>query len=462
MLRRQLALPLFLVASLLSLPLAGRADETPTPLRVDIIRSGIPKAHSMPARPTPRELDDAATPIVDREGNAGVAKAKDSRFDPYRFVRDVAGPDVQQVVIGSHAGSAARAAQSDVVIEGRLIDSAAFLSQGGGSVYSQYTFRVDKITKPLGASLAVGDTLTAERLGGRVRYPDGKIVRYRVSGQGSPVQGKKYLLFLARSADGRYTLLTGFEIRGAQRLPLDREPAASGGVPRNLEKTAGCSTNPPKDPELNGWTANSTVSVYIDPSIQGDARAAVVQAFSNWGAASGPTGDNSGVSFTFVDSPAASNGFTVTYGTPPAGIRASTDMGHAGATVTDAETAIDPSVTNYDAMLESMAHEIGHTFGIDDCTACSLTDSVMAGRPNGTDFNSANGRPTSPTPCDKQAVKAGNYPASTGGGGGGLPPGSGDGGGSPFGCTPEYEWHEVSFDHGQTWYVESYDYLGCW
>jgi hypothetical protein len=462
MLRRQLALPLFLGVSLF-LPLAGRADETPTPLRVDIIRSGIPKAHSTPAQPTPRELDDAATPIVDREGNAGVAKAKDSRFDPYRFVRDVAGPNVQQVVIGSHAGSAARAAQSDVVIEGRLIDSAAFLSQSGGSVYSQYTFRVDKITKSLGASLAVGDTLTAERLGGRVRYPDGKIVRYRVSGQGTPVQGKKYLLFLARSADGRYTLLTGFEIRGAQRLPLDPKPAASGGVPRNLEKAAGCSTNPPKDPSLNGWASGTNVSVYIDPSIQGDARNAIVQAFSNWGAASGASGDNSGVTFTFVDSPAESNGYMFTYGTPTDGHRASTNMAVGGGNaVTAATTTVDPAVTNYDAMIESAAHEIGHTFGITDCTSCSLTDSVMSATPIGSNYNTAGGRPTSPTPCDQQAVKAGNYPASTGGGGGGLPPGSGDGGGSPFGCTPEYEWHEVSFDHGQTWYVESYDYLGCW
>jgi hypothetical protein len=233
--------------------------------------------------------------------------------------------------------------------------------------------------------------------------------------------------------------------------------------------TAGwaCATTTNAAPHDKGWAKGSNVNVYIDPAITGDARDAVEDAFINWAQASNASGNGSGVTFTFAatEPEDQDNSYVVHYGDATALNNGSPTSGvtfaPGGSTGTYwARTTIDPVVTDYDAMLELVAHEIGHTFQLDDCRGCSLSESVMSASPIGTNWNSAGGRPTSPTACDNQTLKATSYP-STGGGGGSLPPGSGNAGGSSWSCTPWYELSEVSINNGVTWTIEGYTYMGC-
>jgi hypothetical protein len=451
-------------------------------LTAEILRPGTPAEAFQEFKPTPRELDDASTPVVDLDAARAVDSeraAKNARYDGLGFVRTDPGSKVIEVVLAASSRDhlpAMPVAQSDLVVEAKITGSAAYLSNDKGAVYSEFSGRVTSVVKAAaGISIVRGDEILLEGIGGRVRYASGKVVRYRREGEGSPMKKKKYLLFLSKGESGSYTILAAYEARGKSRLALDerssgkkagacREAAASS--PSSfVDQKSGCTASPPTTGR--SWPKGSTVSVYIDPSITGDARNAAMQAFNNWNAANGTTGNNSGVTFSFVSSPPPVNtGFTVVYGNPNNGTRAVIDYG-AGAdnTVTDAIVTVDPSVTNYDAMLETMAHEIGHSFGLEHCSSCSLTDSVMAQTTVGSNWNTSGGRATSPTTCDNQAVQSASYPAESGGGGGGgggdWPGDLGDGDG-PNWCTPWYRIGVISYDNGVTWEVEYVEYDGCW
>jgi len=103
-----------------------------------------------------------------------------------------------------------------------VTDSAAFLSNDKGTVYSEFRIRVTEVLKSSSANgLSNGNSMLAERLGGRVRYPDGRIIRYRLAGQGSPVKGKTYLFFLSESRPGSYMIITAYEVDANRVFALD-------------------------------------------------------------------------------------------------------------------------------------------------------------------------------------------------------------------------------------------------
>jgi hypothetical protein len=206
-----------------------------------------------------------------------------------------------------------------------------------------------------------------------------------------------------------------------------------------------CSSTPPVNKP--GWPKNQAVKAYIDPAIQGDARTAVVQAFQNWNTANQSNG--SGVTYTIsATQPTSGATFTVSYvnsiianGTPT---RASTAITQSTSTniTLSAATTIDVHVTSYAAVLETMAHEIGHPAGFADCPNCAPADSVMGPAQfdanNPSTFNQTDGRATAPTACDNQTLKTNDYPPPPPSGGGG-----GGGGGTGGSCiegelvTPE-------------------------
>jgi hypothetical protein len=162
-----------------------------------------------------------------------------------------------------------------------------------------------------------------------------------------------------------------------------------------------------------GWPQGATVQVYIDPAITGNLLDVTQQAFLNWNAANGASGNNSGVKYEFITSPPnpGTFSFTVTLGTVADGGRAKTDTAANSQLQTlKATTVIDSRVTDPLAFFEVMAHEIGHPAGFGECNTCAAGDSVMAPGPPGGEYNTVVGRPTSPTACDNQKLKEGDYP----------------------------------------------------
>jgi hypothetical protein len=238
-----------------------------------------------------------------------------------------------------------------------------------------------------------------------------------------------------------------------------------------------------------------TVRVFIDPAITGDARTATEQAFKNWNAASNSFANNSHVTYEFTTTRPQSGvgnylivspGSTLIDEGSGSQVRAQTSYNtdpNTGYT-TRGGIMLDTSMTNYDAVLETMVHEIGHPMGLGHCTGsgCTPQSSVMTpvvvNPPTPENFNRAYGRATSPTDCDNSRLETVNYPACsppvtacnswdanlctcrdypTGGGYGG----GGDAGGDYY-CTPYYWVYYESWDGGRTWNVVDVSYAGCW
>jgi hypothetical protein len=64
---------------------------------------------------------------------------------------------------------------------------------------------------------------------------------------------------------------------------------------------------------------------------------------------------------------------------------------------------INPGVNDPTAFIQVISHEIGHTFGLDECEGCPMGSSAMT-LPPSPDLNAAGGH-DGPTPCDSDAVK---------------------------------------------------------
>jgi hypothetical protein len=140
------------------------------------------------------------------------------------------------------------------------------------------------------------------------------------------------------------------------------------------------SQNSPPVP-YRGWVKNSTVKVYIDPSITGDRRDAVIQAFNNWELAS--AGNCSNIHYQFVIVPlSGTSGFTVLNQQSPSGARATTETITNNITfdTMSAKTFLAPTLTHPPAVLEAMSHEIGHPMGLGHCITCYPQQSIMATR----------------------------------------------------------------------------------
>lgn len=134
--------------------------------------------------------------------------------------------------------SALPTTQSSAVIIGEVTEANAYLSEDKYKVYSEFTVRVEEVLKDDSTeAIAIGESIAADRLGGRVRVPSGRVGSFHVSGQGVPEAGKRYVFFLGfnpREAGGitdpRYLnrhILTAYELRSGVVFPLDSSGAVN-------------------------------------------------------------------------------------------------------------------------------------------------------------------------------------------------------------------------------------------
>lgn len=115
------------------------------------------------------------------------------------------------------------AGRSAAVVIGSVRRAEAHMSSNKKRVYSEFIIEVEEVLKnDTGKKITPGKTLDADRAGGRVRFPGGKVGLYWVTGQGMPRAGGRYLLFLASAGPGDdLDILTGYELRGGRAYPLD-------------------------------------------------------------------------------------------------------------------------------------------------------------------------------------------------------------------------------------------------
>lgn len=116
--------------------------------------------------------------------------------------------------------------QSDAVLIGDIADAQAYLSTDKTGVYSEFTTRISDVLKNASSlPLAPGGSVAVERSGGRVRFPNGKVVLRGFSHKTMPRVGKRYLLFLKYNEQGQdFSIITGYELRSGKIYPLDGVP----------------------------------------------------------------------------------------------------------------------------------------------------------------------------------------------------------------------------------------------
>lgn len=119
---------------------------------------------------------------------------------------------------------------SDAIVIGDITNAQAFLSPDKTGVYTEYTVRVDEVLKQNPAApIVVGGFVDAQREGGRVRFPSGRVQSYITHYQGVPIVGRSYVLFLKRNEQADvFTLLTGYEKTDGHVYPLDGVDLAGG------------------------------------------------------------------------------------------------------------------------------------------------------------------------------------------------------------------------------------------
>lgn len=224
-----------------------------------------------------------------------------------------------------------------------------------------------------------------------------------------------------------------------------------------------CDTCPPPETQQDAWRAGTSVTVNINPYFSQDERNAIMQAFINW---QNSAGNNTGVTFTFtfnstpISGPNTHQVNKQTPNPPPGGGVAQAETfqfpTENGSSLERAVTNIDPQVTDLTALTMAMAHEIGHTMGLNDCDTCCQGVTVMSAA---TEYNDTTSGRVDPGPCDTAtADQTLGAPVGSGGGGGGD---SSGGGGGYYECT-EYWWVTYECGDGGGCVEKDREYAGCW
>jgi hypothetical protein len=129
---------------------------------------------------------------------------------------------------------------SDIVLIGSITRATAHLSNDKTAVFSEFEVAIQEILKAETKGSSYGSSLLVERFGGAVRFHSGRVQRYETAGQGMPVVGRTYLLFLKRINTGpNYSILTGYDVSGPAVEPLDGALADEGGEEYAFDKYAG-------------------------------------------------------------------------------------------------------------------------------------------------------------------------------------------------------------------------------
>lgn len=178
--------------------------------------------------------------------------------------------------------------------------------------------------------------------------------------------------------------------------------------------------SPPWSVRFLPWNRTARVHVVIDTSFNAPAFTAISSAFQNWNASNSITSNCSEVEFlnpTTADLPDDTRMSQVPDGyvyvvqdpTPPVGTLLNPGT---GGNVTAALITLDDCLTNPSSITGVVAHEIGHTFALENCDGCPPLSSILAAAyqgPGGDGCNANYGGLGGPTACDNRRLSSEYY-----------------------------------------------------
>ena len=115
-------------------------------------------------------------------------------------------------------------AQSAYIVLGEVKTAEAHVSENQENVYSEFTVLLIDVLKTANSSIVEGTEITIDRIGGFVKYPNGRTVLYRVSGKNMPAVGERYIFFLTSANNQDLIILTAYQLGASGIIPLDDSP----------------------------------------------------------------------------------------------------------------------------------------------------------------------------------------------------------------------------------------------
>lgn len=176
-----------------------------------------------------RKVDLNRFPVVEfsaSETKDAKRKARSEKRNKSRFMVDPETTSERTVLVDSIDSNlpAFPIKEATAVVIGTVTKAQAHLSNDKSGVYSEFTTSIEEILKNPG-KLVVGGLIEAERNGGRVKLPSGRLHLFKVSEHDMPRIGGRYVLFLAATdTESVFEIITGYEIREGLVYPLDELP----------------------------------------------------------------------------------------------------------------------------------------------------------------------------------------------------------------------------------------------
>lgn len=180
--------------------------------------------------------------------------------------------------------------------------------------------------------------------------------------------------------------------------------------------------------DASTFPQNAAITLNIDPAwrnVNGvDMTSCIVAAFTNWQNA---TNGISGVRFSTItyNSGATASGQNAIQVNAPTTLsgdqtaaQVTWNMNSAGTHYANATISVDSRATNCTAITQTMAHEIGHLMGLQDCDECCAGTTVMApprcsdATCSAADFNDTTFGRTGPGGCDVATMNTHYNPAT--------------------------------------------------
>jgi hypothetical protein len=154
-------------------------------------------------------------------------KEKQKRHNDFKFVTSKP-PEWQTecVFIGEGAMNfpALPVAKSAYILLGKVTTAEAHLSEDKQNVYSEFNVSVEKVFKTANSSVVEGSEVSLDRIGGYVKYPNGRSVLYRFVLTNMPVINERYLFFLVSKNNQDFSILTAYALTSGGVSPLDDSP----------------------------------------------------------------------------------------------------------------------------------------------------------------------------------------------------------------------------------------------
>jgi hypothetical protein len=151
-------------------------------------------------------------------------KEKQKRYNNFRIVTSKPpGWQTERVVVleGALNFPALPVVESSFILAARITKAEAHLSENKKNVYSEFTIVVEKIFKSANSALVEGKEVAVDRVGGYVKYPNGRTILYPVSSANMPVVNERYLFFLVSKNSQDLSILTAYALSSDGVSPLD-------------------------------------------------------------------------------------------------------------------------------------------------------------------------------------------------------------------------------------------------